>query len=129
MSNAAKAMQMGRDPVRIWESAGLYQASPHPALERVPLSRLSRIPTPIPRSYYMGPGFLLFEQIHLDSIQIQMIYLVPTILTIQWRALKFQLETSLLYLLPVIQSVIKYVILPQKNDLSLSPQKTVRLVA
>lgn len=77
----------------------------------------------------MGPGFLLFEQIHLDSIQIQMIYLVPTILTIQWKALKFQLETSLLYLLPVIQSVIKYVILPQKNDLSLSPQKTVRLVA
>ena len=58
-----------------------------------------------------------------------MIYLVPTILTIQWKALKFQLETSLLYLLPVIQSVIKYVILPQKNDLSLSPQKTVRLVA
>lgn len=76
----------------------------------------------------MGPGFLLFEQIHLDSIQIRMIYLVPTILTIQWKALKLQLETSLLYLLPVIQSVIKYVILPQKDDLSLSPRKTVRLV-
>lgn len=77
----------------------------------------------------MGPGFLLFEQIHLDSIQIQMIYLVPTILTIQWKALKLQLETSLLYLLPVIQSVIKYVILPQKDDLSSLPKRLLGLLA
>lgn len=43
-------------------------------------------------AYITGePGIFLFEPVHFDSIQIQRIYLVLTILPIQWQALRFHL--------------------------------------
>lgn len=86
-----RATQLGRGPARIRVPADLYHTSHVQPYREFPLSRVSRNLSSTAGSYHGASGFFFFEQMHLDSSQIQMIYLVPTVFTVQWQALTFHL--------------------------------------